>query len=50
MKEKEMAFTKQKTVNLTDEELVDLCNQISQGQRKEIEQMNAIRARLGKSG
>ncbi|MCZ4094265.1 DUF305 domain-containing protein [Sinorhizobium psoraleae] len=36
--------------NLTDEELVDLCNQISQGQRKEIEQMNSIRARLHDSG
>lgn len=36
--------------NLTDEELVDLCNQISQGQRKEIEQMNAISARLDGPG
>ena len=35
---------------LTDEELVDLCNQISEGQRREIEQMNAIRARLDGSG
>lgn len=32
--------------SLTDQELMDLCNNISQGQRKEIEQMNAIQARL----
>lgn len=31
---------------LADEELVNLCRQISEGQRKEIEQMNAIAARL----
>ncbi|WP_193377878.1 DUF305 domain-containing protein [Sinorhizobium fredii] len=31
---------------LEDEELKDLCRNISQGQRQEIEQMNAIRARL----
>ena len=31
---------------LTDGELIDLCRRISEGQRKEIEQMNAIRARL----
>ncbi|MDK1385659.1 hypothetical protein ILFOPFJJ_03676 [Ensifer psoraleae] len=36
--------------NLTDDELVDLCDKISQGQRKEIEQMNSIRARLHGSG
>ncbi|MDX0190383.1 DUF305 domain-containing protein [Sinorhizobium meliloti] len=32
--------------SLTDQELMDLCTSISQGQRKEIEQMNAIQARL----
>jgi hypothetical protein len=32
--------------SLTDQELIDLCGNISQGQRQEIEQMNAIRARL----
>lgn len=32
--------------SLTDQELVDLCRSISQGQRQEIEQMNAIRTRL----
>lgn len=32
-----------------DKELVDLCRQISVGQRKEIEQMNAIKARLERS-
>lgn len=32
--------------SLKDQELMDLCNNISQGQRKEIEQMNAIQARL----
>lgn len=31
---------------LTDPELIRLCGEISQGQRKEIEQMKAIRARL----
>ena len=31
---------------LQDPELVQLCQQISQGQRREIEQMNAIAARL----
>jgi uncharacterized protein (DUF305 family) len=31
---------------LTDPELVKLCGEISEGQRKEIEQMKAIRARL----
>jgi uncharacterized protein (DUF305 family) len=31
---------------LTDEELANLCRSISEGQRREIEQMNAIRARL----
>lgn len=36
--------------NLTDEELTNLCKQISEGQRQEIEQMNAIRARLNSSG
>ncbi|WP_026616069.1 DUF305 domain-containing protein [Ensifer aridi] len=35
---------------LTDEELVNLCRQISEGQRKEIEQMNSIKARLNSSG
>lgn len=32
--------------NLKDLELVKLCDQISSSQRKEIEQMNAVRARL----
>lgn len=32
--------------NLTDQELVNLCNQISVGQRKEIEQMESVQARL----
>lgn len=36
--------------NLTDEELTNLCKQISEGQRQEIEQMKAIRARLNYSG
>lgn len=35
---------------LTDAELIDLCNRISEGQRKEIEQMDGIRARLNTSG
>ena len=35
---------------LADEELVNLCRQISEGQRKEIEQMNAIKVRLEGSG
>lgn len=34
---------------LTDPELIKLCGEISEGQRKEIEQMDAIRARLGNS-
>lgn len=33
--------------SLEDSELVRLCSEISQGQRREIEQMNAIEARLG---
>ncbi|OWZ89193.1 DUF305 domain-containing protein [Sinorhizobium sp. LM21] len=36
--------------HLTDAELVELCKRISEGQRKEIEQMDAIRARLNPSG
>ncbi|MEZ2126214.1 DUF305 domain-containing protein [Sinorhizobium sp. CB9] len=32
--------------NLKDPELVALCSEISRGQREEIEQMNAIQARL----
>lgn len=32
--------------NLQDSELITLCDEISRGQRAEIEQMNAIRARL----
>lgn len=32
--------------SLDDPELVRLCSEISQGQRREIEQMNAIKARL----
>ncbi|AUX78496.1 DUF305 domain-containing protein [Sinorhizobium fredii] len=32
--------------NLTDQELVNLCNQISEGQRKEIVQMESVQARL----
>ncbi|MES5047818.1 MULTISPECIES: DUF305 domain-containing protein [Rhizobium] len=32
--------------DLQDQELVALCSQISRGQREEIEQMNAIQARL----
>ncbi|WP_209605178.1 DUF305 domain-containing protein [Sinorhizobium kostiense] len=35
---------------LMDEELVNLCRQISEGQREEIEQMNSIKARLDSSG
>ena len=35
--------------NLTDQELVNLCGQITQSQRAEIEQMKAIRARLDSS-
>jgi uncharacterized protein (DUF305 family) len=31
---------------LQDSELIKLCQEISQGQRREIEQMNAIAARL----
>ncbi|MEJ6846872.1 DUF305 domain-containing protein [Sinorhizobium fredii] len=34
---------------LTDAELVDLCKRISEGQRKEIAQMDAIKARLNGS-
>jgi uncharacterized protein (DUF305 family) len=34
---------------LTDAELIELCKRISEGQRKEIEQMDAIRARLNPS-
>ncbi|MFQ6242687.1 DUF305 domain-containing protein [Sinorhizobium meliloti] len=36
--------------NLTDEELTNLCKQISEGQRQEIELMKAIRGRLNSSG
>nr|WP_244520162.1 DUF305 domain-containing protein [Sinorhizobium glycinis] len=36
--------------NLMDEELVNLCKKISEGQRKEIEQMDSIKARLDSSG
>ncbi|APG87392.1 hypothetical protein SAMCCGM7_pC0187 (plasmid) [Sinorhizobium americanum CCGM7] len=32
--------------NLTDQALVNLCNQISQGQRREIEQMESVQAKL----
>ncbi|MCA1408980.1 DUF305 domain-containing protein [Ensifer sp. IC3342] len=35
---------------LADEEMVNLCKQISEGQRKEIEQMKAIKVRLDGSG
>ncbi|MBP0582781.1 DUF305 domain-containing protein [Labrys sp. LIt4] len=35
---------------LRDRELIDLCGQIAQGQRREIEQMKAIQARLNSSG
>ncbi|KQW72758.1 hypothetical protein ASD03_30830 [Ensifer sp. Root127] len=35
---------------LTDQELVNLCRQISEGQRKEIDQMNAIKAPLERPG
>ncbi len=34
---------------LTDAELVDLCKRISEGQCKEIEQMDSIQARLDSS-
>jgi uncharacterized protein (DUF305 family) len=36
--------------NLTDQELLDLCRAISEGQRKEIDQMNAVQARLDNRG
>ncbi|OAP35202.1 DUF305 domain-containing protein [Sinorhizobium glycinis] len=36
--------------SLTDQELIDLCNNISQGQRQEIDQMNAIQGRLSNRG
>jgi len=35
--------------NLVDQEIRELCSQISEGQQREIDQMNAIRARLGGS-
>lgn len=34
---------------LTDRELIDLCREIARTQRQEIQQMDAIRARLGSS-
>ncbi|MDX0973335.1 DUF305 domain-containing protein [Sinorhizobium medicae] len=36
--------------SLTDRELIDLCNNISKGQRQEIDQMNAIQRRLNNRG
>jgi uncharacterized protein (DUF305 family) len=35
---------------LADRELIELCRGISEGQRKEIDQMEAIRARLARQG
>lgn len=36
--------------NLKDQELLSLCRAISEGQRKEIEQMNDVQARLDNAG